>query len=123
MPYRKYRIFSNRSPLPIEAPPSFWIPLSRSLFTFLSIIWLKMVRFSFRKKSLEGENALYKPLRACLSTRCFYWRIYGIYTIWSVACHLRVNSIITTDVLILSNKEPIPFLVNLCCRLYIEYVP
>ncbi len=70
-----YRKFSNRSPPPIEAPPSFWTHMSRSLFTFMLITWLKIVRFSFRKKPLEGENALYNlvaPLRACLSTRCFY---------------------------------------------------
>ena len=38
-----YHIFSNRSPPPVEGPASFWTPLSRSLFTFLSITWLKMV--------------------------------------------------------------------------------
>ena len=43
-------------------------------------ILVHALNFSFRKKPLEGENALCNlmtPLRACLSTRCFYLRIYG----------------------------------------------
>ena len=39
-----YRIFSNTSPPPIKAPPCFWTRMTRLLFTFLSITWLRMVR-------------------------------------------------------------------------------
>ena len=53
LPYFQYHKFSNRG------TPSFWTNMSRSLFTFLSITWVKMVWFSFRKKPLEGEYAFF----------------------------------------------------------------
>ncbi len=57
----KYRKTPNKRPPPINAPPYTLDPMLGCFFTFLAISRLKMVRFSFRKKLLEGENVLFKP--------------------------------------------------------------
>ncbi len=56
-----YRKTPNKRPPPINAPPYTPDPILVRFLTFLAISRLKMVRFSFRKKLLEGENALFKP--------------------------------------------------------------
>ena len=46
---------------PINAPPYTLDHMLGCFFTILAISRFKMVRFSFRKKLLEGENVLFKP--------------------------------------------------------------
>ncbi len=55
-----YRKTPNKRPLPINAPPPQTRPHARSILTFLAISLPKMVRFSFRKKLLEGKNATWR---------------------------------------------------------------
>ncbi len=55
-----YRKTPNRRPPPINAPPCTLDLMLGCFSVFLAISRLKMVRFSFRKKLLEGENALFK---------------------------------------------------------------
>ena len=50
-----YRKFSNKRTSPNKGTPLFF----RTISTFLPISQLIIVRFSIRKKPLEGENALY----------------------------------------------------------------
>ena len=54
----KYRKFSNRGATPIEAPPLL-TPDLLGFWTFLAISQPKIVRFSFCKKPLKGENVLF----------------------------------------------------------------
>ena len=56
-----YRKTPNIRPPPINSPPYSLQPILECFFTFLAISRLKMVRFSFRKKLLEGKNVLFKP--------------------------------------------------------------
>ncbi len=61
-PKNRYRKTPNKRPLPIHAPLYTLDPIIGYIFAFLAISRLKMVRFSFCKKLLEGEIcALYDP--------------------------------------------------------------
>ena len=58
-----YRKTPNKGPPPINAPPLPPRPHVKSIFAFLAISQPKMVRFSFCKKLLKGENALFKAIK------------------------------------------------------------
>ncbi len=58
-----YRKTPNKGPPPINAPPLPPRPHVKSIFAFLAICQPKMVRFSFCKKLLKGENALFKAIK------------------------------------------------------------
>ena len=86
-----YRKLSNKHTSPNKRTPLFFQPLSRPFFTFFTLTQSKIVRFPFRKKPLEADLAFYNmndPLKACFSTQCVYWRIYGILLL---SCNLHVH--------------------------------
>ena len=66
---------------PIEARPPSFDPRPSGFLDVFGHISAKIVRFSFCKKPLEGENVpslMIAPLRSFLSARRLYWGIYGI---------------------------------------------
>ncbi len=57
-----YRKFSNKGASPNKGAPCFLRGTLTQNFTFLAISQPKMVRFSFCKKPLVAENALYSAI-------------------------------------------------------------